>query len=42
MQKAMRTDTFNDFKCYYWKLAKDVDDNNFEPSVNKIIDSEQS
>ena len=38
----MRTDTLNDFKCYDWRLTKDVDANNFEPLVNKIMESYQS
>ena len=38
----MRTDIFKDLKYYNWRLTKDVDDNNFEPLVNKIMDSKQS
>ena len=42
MQETMRTDTFNDFRYYNWRLINDVDDNNFEPLVNKVMDSKQS
>jgi hypothetical protein len=42
MQETMRTDTFNDFRYYNWRLTNDVDDNNFEPLVNKVMDSKQS
>jgi Cdc6-like AAA superfamily ATPase len=42
MQETMRTDTFNDFRYYNWRLTNDVDDNNFEPLVNKVMDSKPS
>ena len=42
MQETMRTDIFKDLKYYNWRLTKDVNDNNFEPFVNKIMDSKQS
>ena len=42
MQETMRTDTFNDMKYYNWRLTNDVNDNNFEPLVNKIMESKQS
>jgi 5-methylcytosine-specific restriction endonuclease McrA len=42
MEETMRTDTFNDFKHYNWRLQNDVDDNNFEPLVNKIMGSKES
>ena len=42
MQETMRTDTLHDFKYYNWRLTNDVNDNDFEPLVNKIMESKQS
>ena len=42
MQETMRTDTFKEAKYYNWRLTPDVTDNDFEPLVNKVIDSNES
>ena len=42
MQETMRTDTFKEAKYYNWRLTPDVHDNDFEPLVNKVIDSNES
>ena len=42
MSNNIRTDKYiHDIK-YNWKITPDVDDNNFDPLVNKIIDSNES
>ena len=42
MQQTHRLDTFNDMRYYNWKLTHDVEDNDFQPLVDKIMKSEQS
>ena len=42
MQQTQRTETFNDMRCYNWKLTYDVEDNDFKPLVDKIMKSDQS
>ena len=42
MQETMRTDVYKDFQYYNWKLTQDVDDNDFKPLVDKIINSNES
>jgi DNA replication protein DnaC len=42
MQQTLRTDIYKDIKYYNWRLTNDVEDNNFKPLVDKIINSNQS
>jgi hypothetical protein len=34
VQQTQRTDIFNDMRYYNWKLAYDVEDNDFKPLVD--------
>ena len=42
MQETMRTDIYKDIKYYNWRVIPDVEDNDFKPLVDKVIDSNQS
>jgi type IV secretory pathway ATPase VirB11/archaellum biosynthesis ATPase len=42
MQETLRTDIFKDMRYYNWKSISDVEDNDFKPLVNKIMNSNQS
>jgi len=42
MQQTLRTDIYKDMRYYTWKLTSDVEDDNFEPLVEKVMKSNQS
>ena len=42
MQETMRTDIYKDIKYYNWRVIPDVEDNDFKPLVDKVINSNQS
>ena len=42
MQETLRTDIYKDMKNYNWRLICDVEDNDFKPSVDKKMNSNQS
>jgi ABC-type phosphate transport system ATPase subunit len=42
MSNNVRTDKYTHDIKYNWNITPDVDDNNFEALVNKIIDSKES
>ena len=42
MQETLRTDIYKDMRYYNWKLTNDVEDNDFKPLVDKIMNSNQS
>ena len=42
MQETIRTDIYKDMRYYNWKLTNDVEDNDFKPLVDKIMNSNQS
>ncbi len=42
MQETLRTDTYKDVKYYNGRLTHDIEDNDFKPLVDKIMNSKQS
>ncbi len=42
MQETLRTDIYKDLKYYNWRLINDVEENDFKPLVDKVINSNQS
>jgi predicted AAA+ superfamily ATPase len=42
MQETLGTDIFKDMRYYNWKLISDVEDNDFKPLVDKIMNFNQS
>ena len=42
MLQTMRVELYEIKRYYNWRVTADVDDNNFEPLVDKIIDSNES
>ena len=41
MQETLRTDIYKDIKYYNWRVTPDVEDNNFIPLVDKVMNSKQ-
>jgi hypothetical protein len=38
MQQSLRTNKYNMSNLYKWEITPDVEDNNFLPLVNKVIE----
>ncbi len=42
MEQYVRKNKYEMHRLYKWKITPDVEDNNFEPLVSKVIESTQS